>query len=76
VGRLSAALDAAGHAYRGTDDGLAVAAAPETVGELAAAHGVVLHALAATGGLEQAFFRLVGEPGPADEAAPPEAVLR
>jgi ABC-2 type transport system ATP-binding protein len=63
--RLGAALDAAGHTHRRTDDGLAVEAAPETVGELAAAHGVVLHALAGTGGLEQAFFRLVGEPDPA-----------
>jgi ABC-2 type transport system ATP-binding protein len=63
--RLGAALDAAGHTHRRTDDGLAVEAAPETVGELAAAHGVVLHALAGTGGLEHAFFRLVGEPDPA-----------
>jgi ABC-2 type transport system ATP-binding protein len=67
--RLSAALDAAGHAHRRTDGGLAVDAAPETVGELAAAHGVVLHALAGTGGLEQAFFRLVGEPDQAEGAA-------
>jgi ABC-2 type transport system ATP-binding protein len=73
---LGAALDAAGHPYRPTDDGLAVEAAPETVGELAAAHGVVLHALAGTGGLEQAFFRLVGGPDPAEEAAASEGVLR
>ena len=52
-------LDAAGHAYRSTDDGLVVDVAPEQVGELAAAHGVVLHALAGTGGLEQAFFHLI-----------------
>ena len=43
-------LDAAGHAYRRTEEGFAVEAAPETVGELAGAHGIVLHALAGTGG--------------------------
>jgi len=72
---LGAALDAAGHPYRRTEDQFAVEAAPESVGELAAAHGIVLHALAATGGLEQAFFRLVGEPDPVEDAAP-EEVLR
>jgi ABC-2 type transport system ATP-binding protein len=61
--RLCAALQEAGHSYRSTEDGLAVDAAPQTVGEIAAAQGVVLHALAATGGLEQAFFRLIGQPG-------------
>jgi ABC-2 type transport system ATP-binding protein len=63
--RLCAALDAAGHAYRRTDEGLAVDAAPEQVGELAAAHGIVLHALTATGDLEQAFFQLIEQSGPA-----------
>jgi len=72
---LGAALDAAGQPYRRTEDEFAVEAAPESVGELAAAHGIVLHALAATGGLEQAFFRLVGEPDPVEDAAP-EEVLR
>jgi len=57
--RLCALLDAAGHAYRSTDDGLVVDVGPEQVGELAAAHGVVLHELAGTGGLEQAFFHLI-----------------
>ena len=47
--RLGAALDAAGHAYRLTDEGLAVDAPPEQVGEIAAAHGVVLHRLAGNG---------------------------
>ena len=68
--RLGAALDAAGHTYRRTGNGLAVDAPPETVGELAAANGIVLHSLAATGGLEQAFFRLVGEPDPVEDAEP------
>ena len=74
---LGTVLDSAGHRYHHTADGLAVDAAPETVGELAAAHGVVLHALAATGGLEQAFFRLVGEPDAVDvvpDEAPDEAL--
>ncbi|MCY7402897.1 MAG: ATP-binding cassette domain-containing protein [Nocardioides sp.] len=57
--RLCTLLDAAGYAYRSTDDGLDVDVAPEQVGELAAAHGLVLHALAGTGGLEQAFFHLI-----------------
>jgi ABC-2 type transport system ATP-binding protein len=73
--RLGAALDAAGYSYRRTDDGLAVDAAPERVGELAAAHGVVLHALAGTGGLEQAFFRLVHPSGTAEEPASSEVAL-
>jgi ABC-2 type transport system ATP-binding protein len=57
--RLGAALDAAGHIHRPTDDGLAVDATPEDVGEIAAAHGVVLHSLVGTADLEQAFFRLI-----------------
>jgi ABC-2 type transport system ATP-binding protein len=64
--RLGAALDDAGHAYQHTDDGLVVDATPEQVGELAAAHGVVLHELAGTADLEHAFFRLIqqtDEPG-------------
>jgi len=73
--RLGAALDVAGHTYRPEKGGLAVDAAPELVGELAAAHGVVLHALAGTGGLEQAFFRLVGEPEPQEETMTSEEVL-
>ncbi len=67
-GRLGAALDRAGHAHRLTDDGLAVDAAPEQVGEVAAMHGVVLHGLVETADLEQAFFRLIQD---ADHAEPP-----
>jgi hypothetical protein len=63
--RLCAALDAAGHGYRRTEEGLAVNATPEQVGELAGQHGVVLHGLVGTADLEQAFFRLIQESGPA-----------
>jgi ABC-2 type transport system ATP-binding protein len=63
--RLCAAFDAAGHAYRRTDEGLDVDATPEQVGELAGQHGIVLHALVGTADLEQAFFRLIQEPDPA-----------
>jgi len=68
--RLGAALDAAGHAYRLVDDGLAVDAPPERVGELAAAYGVVLHRLEGTADLEQAFFRLIQG---TDQVAQPES---
>jgi ABC-2 type transport system ATP-binding protein len=73
--RLGAVLDRAGLTHRPTDGGLAVDAAPEQVGEVAAAHGVVLHGLMETAGLEQAFFRLIqdvdhhGPSGPARESA-------
>jgi ABC-2 type transport system ATP-binding protein len=66
--RLTAALDAVGYAHRLTDDGLAVDAAPEQVGQVAAAHGVVLHGLVGTADLEQAFFRLIQD---ADHAEQP-----
>jgi ABC-2 type transport system ATP-binding protein len=66
--RLGAALAAAGHAYRFVEGGLAVDAPPEQVGEVAAAHGVVLHRLEGTADLERAFFRLVQD---ADHAAQP-----
>jgi len=59
--RLCAAFQAAGYRYRLTEEGLVVDASPEEVGELAAAHGVVLHGLVATADLEQAFFRLIQE---------------
>jgi len=72
--RLCAALEAAGHGCRRTADELVVDAAPEVVGELAARHGVVLHGLAATADLEQAFFRLIQEPGPVQPSASIEAV--
>jgi len=69
--RLCALLDAAGHAYRRTEEELVVDAPSEQVGELAAVHGIVLHALAATGGLEQAFFHIIGQ---SDAAAQPAEV--
>ena len=61
--RLSTLLDDAGHRYRHVDGELAVDAASEQVGELAAAHGVVLHRLTATACLEEAYFRLTEQPG-------------
>jgi len=73
--RLGAALEAAGHAYRRTEEGLAVEAAPEQVGELAAAHGIVLHALTGTGGLEHAFFQLIEQSGPAKGPVSAEGAL-
>jgi ABC-2 type transport system ATP-binding protein len=60
--RLSAVLDAAGHSHRQRNGELAVDAAPEQVGELAAVHGVALYRLVATAGLEEAFFRLTDQP--------------
>jgi ABC-2 type transport system ATP-binding protein len=68
--RLCAVLDAAGHDYRRTDEGLVVHVAPEQVGELAAQYGVVLHGLVGTADLEQAFFRLIQEPD-RSEGRPP-----
>jgi ABC-2 type transport system ATP-binding protein len=73
--RLCAALDAAGHGYRRSDDGLAVDATPEQVGELAAEHGVVLHGLVGTADLEQAFFRLIRESGPGEPLVSAEGRL-
>ena len=67
--RLCAALDAADLSYRRTDEGLAVDATPEQVGELAGQHGIVLHGLVGTADLEQAFFRLIQESGPAERPA-------
>jgi ABC-2 type transport system ATP-binding protein len=61
--RLCAALDAAGHTHVHEGEELTVDAPPERVGEIAAAHGIVLHALTATGDLEQAFFKLVEQSG-------------
>jgi ABC-2 type transport system ATP-binding protein len=60
--RLGAALSAAGHRYRFGDGEFAVDAAAEQVGELAAAHRIVLHRLNPTAGLEEAFFRLTEPP--------------
>jgi ABC-2 type transport system ATP-binding protein len=77
--RLCAALDAAGHGYRWTDQGmdqeLTVDAAPEQVGELAARHGVVLYRLVGTADLEQAFFRLIQDSGRAQRPASAAEVL-
>ncbi len=70
VRRLAAALDAAGHTHRPSDDGLDVDATPEEVGEVAAAHGIVLHGLAGTADLERAFFRLIQD---ADAGQRPES---
>jgi ABC-2 type transport system ATP-binding protein len=64
---LSSILRAAGHHPRPDGGDLIVDAAPERVGELAAAHGVVLHHLVASGGLEEAFFRLTEHPAPVDD---------
>jgi ABC-2 type transport system ATP-binding protein len=69
-GRLCAILDVAGHGYRRTDDGLAVDLPPQQVGELAAAHGIVLHGLTGTADLEQAFFRLIREASPGEAPVP------
>ena len=70
--RLCAALDAADLPYRRTDEGLAVDATPEQVGELAGQHGIVLHGLVGTADLEQAFFRLIQESSPAERPAAEE----
>jgi ABC-2 type transport system ATP-binding protein len=67
--RLCAALDAADLPYRRTDEGLAVDATPEQVGELAGRHGIVLHGLVGTADLEQAFFRLIQDSGPEERPA-------
>jgi ABC-2 type transport system ATP-binding protein len=72
-GRLCTALDAAGLAYRRTGEEWEVDATPEQVGELAARHGVVIHGLAGSADLEQAFFRLIQEPGRVMRPAPEEA---
>jgi ABC-2 type transport system ATP-binding protein len=63
--RLASLLTEAKIGVRANEDGrLSVAAPPERVGEIAAAHGVVLHELAperAT--LEEVFLELTGQPG-------------
>ena len=70
--RLSTPPDTA---YRRTEDGLAVEAPPSRWASSRPQHGIVLHALAGTAELEQAFFRLVEEPDPVEDTAS-EAVLR
>ena len=63
--RLAALLAGAGMAVSPLGDGgLAVEAAPERIGELAAANGVVLHELTAERAtLEEVFLELTGDPG-------------
>ncbi len=60
--RLASLLAAAGLDVRSLGDGtLAVAAGPERVGELAAAHGIVLHELSVERAtLEEVFLELTG----------------
>ena len=70
--RLCGALDAADLVYRRTGEGLAVDATPEQVGDLAGQHRIVLHGLTGTADLEQAFFRLMQESGPAGRPAADE----
>ena len=70
--RLCTVLATAGHRVRRHDNELAVDAAAERVGELAAAHQIVLHRLNPTAGLEDAFFRLTEQPAPVAEPAPSE----
>jgi ABC-2 type transport system ATP-binding protein len=67
-------LAAAGHRYRFDDGELAVDAAAEQVGELAATHRIVLHRLDPTAGLEEAFLRLTEPPGRLDETVSSEEV--
>jgi ABC-2 type transport system ATP-binding protein len=64
--RLRELLGGAGIAVGdgGGEDRLVAAAAPEQVGELAAANGIVLHELTAeTSSLEEAFLQLTSEGG-------------
>jgi len=63
--RLGSLLADAGVEVQTHGDGrLAVSAEPERVGELAAAHGIVLHELVAQRAtLEEVFLELTGEPG-------------
>ncbi len=63
--RLGSLLADAGVEVQAQGDGrLAVSAEPERVGEIAAAHGVVLHELTAQRAtLEEVFLELTGEPG-------------
>jgi ABC-2 type transport system ATP-binding protein len=63
--RLQSLLAEAGVDVKPQSDGrLAVSAEPARVGELAAAHGVVLHELTAQRAtLEEVFLELTGDPG-------------
>ncbi|MCU1692238.1 MAG: transporter ATP-binding protein [Frankiales bacterium] len=63
--RLALVLGEAGHAVRDDGDDLVVSAPSAVVGELAAAHGVVLHLLAEQGaGLEDVFLQLTADAAP------------
>jgi ABC-2 type transport system ATP-binding protein len=62
IDHLRSLLEASGYDVRSAAlDELVVDARPEAVGELAAAHQIVLHGLIETGGLEEVFIRLTGE---------------
>jgi ABC-2 type transport system ATP-binding protein len=63
--RLAGLLAEASFEARVVGDGrLAVSAAPERVGEIAAAHGIVLHELTVErASLEEVFLELTGDPG-------------
>ena len=63
--RLAVLLAEGGiEAILGEDGRLSVAAAPERVGEIAAAHGIVLHELTVErASLEEIFLELTGDPG-------------
>jgi ABC-2 type transport system ATP-binding protein len=67
--RLSTVLAAAGHRVRLEDQDLAVDAAAEEVGELAATHRIVLHRLNPTAGLEEAYFHLTGHSARVDDTS-------
>ena len=74
--RLHPALDASGYTHRFSDQEIVVDAPAERVGELAAMHGIVLHALAPTSDLENAFFMLVEQSATTDEPDPNEESAR
>ena len=69
--RLATVLAAAGLRARADDDELAVDAAAEQVGQIAATHHIVLHRLTPTAGLEEAFFRLTED---APQPDPPASI--
>jgi ABC-2 type transport system ATP-binding protein len=71
--RLSTVLAAAGHRVRLEDEDLAVDAAAEQVGELAATHRIVLHRLNPTARLEEAFFHLTEQSARVDDTSLHEA---
>jgi hypothetical protein len=66
-------LAAAGHRVRLEDEDLAVDAAAEQVGELAATHRIVLHRLNPTARLEEAFFHLTEQSARVDDTSLHEA---